>query len=535
MFANNRKFHTTKVSCRYLWAVICMCATVLSAAMTGKETQTITSNTIHELAGNGDTLWMVTRGGLNFTIDNGSSLSWWGLTTEFSPWNLHYSQAAAFACVGSETQENYNSFFIYNHETNSYNVHDIPWGTAVKNKADLNLFCTDAAPAQGYYWLACVEGGLVRWNFETDDGEIFIPGIDSAAFSPRTWAGYGNPDIFTADSTEREEYPFAVELAVDTNNDTLLYLAAEKMAFTFLPADSLWDTLSNTFEDDNFTFLSYNDLFYNSTSPKKRIYASITVKRKNQNNTEKTLLFSYRFSDSLWIYKAGNERGEWTPRNVAFVNDTLLYYTDSTKVHFYKDDSVSTALNTDSTSIKIRMSQNEDILSEISDPLGLEVTDIAVMPYTDTTLWRVWIATPEGLLYIREESIAADEEIVLEKRAPELASCLDETYAFPGILTTSSYLSPEDTRTRFAYNLCNDGKVTIRIYDFNMDLVKTVIENEPRKAGKNRTVGRSTESDDFWDGKNEYGRTVTPGVYYYKITSSTGERSFGKIIVALQK
>ena len=48
-----------------------------------------------------------------------------------------------------------------------------------------------------------------------------------------------------------------------------------------------------------------------------------------------------------------------------------------------------------------------------------------------------------------------------------------------------------------------------------------------------RPLGRSTvESEDNWDGTNARGRPVAPGVYYYKITTSTGERSFGKIVVA---
>jgi flagellar hook assembly protein FlgD len=108
-------------------------------------------------------------------------------------------------------------------------------------------------------------------------------------------------------------------------------------------------------------------------------------------------------------------------------------------------------------------------------------------------------------------------------------------YAFPGILTNELQETTGRVETKFAYNLASDARVTIRVFDFNMDLVKTVVKNAPRKAGSNRSTARSTQPQDVWDGTNEYGQTVAPGVYYFQIAASTGERAFGKIVVALQR
>jgi flagellar hook assembly protein FlgD len=81
--------------------------------------------------------------------------------------------------------------------------------------------------------------------------------------------------------------------------------------------------------------------------------------------------------------------------------------------------------------------------------------------------------------------------------------------------------------------LAKASNVTIRIYDWNMDLVKTVISNKDRPAGNDQANGRSTNpTEDTWDGTTDSGRRVAVGVYYYKITAQSGERSFGKIIVA---
>jgi flagellar hook assembly protein FlgD len=107
---------------------------------------------------------------------------------------------------------------------------------------------------------------------------------------------------------------------------------------------------------------------------------------------------------------------------------------------------------------------------------------------------------------------------------------LEETYALPGIIT-DDYRAPKASRTTFVYKLSRDANVTIRIYDYAMQYVKSVIENAQRKAAT--PLGRSTDGWlDVWDGTTASGRPVAPGVYYYKITVSTGERSFGKIVVA---
>jgi hypothetical protein len=62
-----------------------------------------------------------------------------------------------------------------------------------------------------------------------------------------------------------------------------------------------------------------------------------------------------------------------------------------------------------------------------------------------------------------------------------------------------------------------------------------VVRNAERKAGTKRASRRSSEPADMWDGRNESGRIVAPGVYYYKITTDKGERAFGKVIVALSR
>lgn len=60
------------------------------------------------------------------------------------------------------------------------------------------------------------------------------------------------------------------------------------------------------------------------------------------------------------------------------------------------------------------------------------------------------------------------------------------------------------------YNLAQDSLVTILIFDFGGNLIRTLVNNELRNAGANI---------DIWDGKNDAGEFVTEGGYRFIITA----------------
>lgn len=93
---------------------------------------------------------------------------------------------------------------------------------------------------------------------------------------------------------------------------------------------------------------------------------------------------------------------------------------------------------------------------------------------------------------------------------------------------TSSYAYPNpfspmiaNQGVRIHYKPDADGEVTIKIYDFEMKLVKTVLENAPRAGG--------VEYDQVWDGKNEKEEIVANGIYFFKIEGPGGQKEWGKI------
>ncbi|MBK7267195.1 MAG: hypothetical protein IPI12_12875 [Ignavibacteriales bacterium] len=104
---------------------------------------------------------------------------------------------------------------------------------------------------------------------------------------------------------------------------------------------------------------------------------------------------------------------------------------------------------------------------------------------------------------------------------------VEESYAFP------NPFSPKTEQVKIKYS--TNGKelnVTIRIFDFGMNYVRTVIQSAPR-GNPTHTVNTTGISGviDFWDGKDDAGKVVPNGVYFYRIDAGSEKPVFGKIMV----
>ncbi len=92
------------------------------------------------------------------------------------------------------------------------------------------------------------------------------------------------------------------------------------------------------------------------------------------------------------------------------------------------------------------------------------------------------------------------------------------TYAYP------NPFSPDDEVVRLHYSTNNrPATVTIRIFDFGMNLVRTLISNAIR-AG-------TPEFDEIWNGKDDNNRQVVNGPYFYQVVIGSSEPIWGKILV----
>lgn len=130
--------------------------------------------------------------------------------------------------------------------------------------------------------------------------------------------------------------------------------------------------------------------------------------------------------------------------------------------------------------------------------------------------WDIWLGSNDGLARLRETSFwQGDWTIYLASQS--LAS-ERATYCYP------NPFSPKLDRLKIKYSTSGkDAEVTIRIFDFGMNYVRTVIQNAPR----NKTIG---SAPDFWDGRDDNGNLLPNGVYIYRVDVNDEEPLFGKII-----
>ncbi len=133
----------------------------------------------------------------------------------------------------------------------------------------------------------------------------------------------------------------------------------------------------------------------------------------------------------------------------------------------------------------------------------------------------IWVGSNEGLAKTTEIGFpwASNWRVYLAFVPVKNSS---ETYAYP------NPFDPESDILKIKYTTDGlDEKVTIRIFDTGMNLVKTIIQNAPRSG----SVDSRIQQTEFWNGKDEFGQIVSNGVYFYSVQIGNKEPVWGKIIV----
>ncbi len=97
-----------------------------------------------------------------------------------------------------------------------------------------------------------------------------------------------------------------------------------------------------------------------------------------------------------------------------------------------------------------------------------------------------------------------------------------ETYSYP------NPFNPDQEVVKIKYTTESaDQKVTIRIYSFGFNLVKTIIPKAPGSG----TIDKLIQQTETWNGIDEFGSIVSNGVYFYSIEIGDSKPVFGKIMV----
>ncbi|HMK39680.1 MAG TPA: FlgD immunoglobulin-like domain containing protein, partial [Bacteroidota bacterium] len=103
-------------------------------------------------------------------------------------------------------------------------------------------------------------------------------------------------------------------------------------------------------------------------------------------------------------------------------------------------------------------------------------------------------------------------------RTSQPAGSLSTPYSYP------NPFSPKRESVRFHYNLGqSSATVSIEVFDFAMNRVRTVLRDAPRSG--------QPERDEVWDGRDEQGSFVLNGVYFFRVTVNGGTPAWGKVMV----
>ena len=130
----------------------------------------------------------------------------------------------------------------------------------------------------------------------------------------------------------------------------------------------------------------------------------------------------------------------------------------------------------------------------------------------------VWLGSDDGLVRLVDNTSLWNGTWKIYFASQPLKAP-DETYAYP------NPFSPRMEQLKIKYSTGGkEASVTIRIYDFGMNYVRTIIQN----AQRNKDL---EGAPDFWDGKDAAGIIVPNGVYLYRVDVDSDTPLFGKIIV----
>ncbi|NIR51946.1 hypothetical protein GWO43_25545 [candidate division KSB1 bacterium] len=133
----------------------------------------------------------------------------------------------------------------------------------------------------------------------------------------------------------------------------------------------------------------------------------------------------------------------------------------------------------------------------------------------------LWVGTRNGLAKTSNNGITWQ---VFQTFDPTGQEGSPRTYAYPNPFSPKIHNNLNGTgHVRFQYNTLNATRVTLTIYDFAMQTVKKVVEDQPRPG--------NSDLYEIWDGTGQNNEQVDNGVYFYRLDLEGDGSYWGKVIV----
>ncbi|MFO7891584.1 MAG: hypothetical protein R6V04_14745 [bacterium] len=157
----------------------------------------------------------------------------------------------------------------------------------------------------------------------------------------------------------------------------------------------------------------------------------------------------------------------------------------------------------------------------VEDESGERVYTTAVYSVEIDSFHNIWVGTGDGLALSRDNGQTWE---IFRSFTPTSLPSEPETYAYPNPFSPQRHnVYGGDGQVRFQYHITGSTSVTVKVYDFGMNLVKTVVENKTRAV--------AGDYAEVWNGRNELEEIVANGVYFYKIKLQGKSAFWGKVMV----
>ncbi|MFA6598923.1 MAG: hypothetical protein WCS69_14455 [Ignavibacteriaceae bacterium] len=496
------------------------------------------SNSINDILVVGDTIWLGTSKGLSQSTDNGVTWKNYLNTTEFgteSVTALLYAKGVIFASTAHSIEKDGSSFeegsglrFSSDNGVSWQTVSqpiDEPGDSSVvygKNilralpvtVAVQNLIY-DFAFAGNKIWIATFAGGLRSIAFDTlmknpnaKWSRIILPPDFLSSIKPSDTLSFTIQPV--AGKFGKEEYLNYRLFSLVAANDSTLYAGTadgiNKTTNAFLPPDSMsWEKFDHQNQDNPISGNFIVALGYNKFM--KAVFAASW--KANDQNEFYAVSYS-KDGGANWSTTLREEKAH----NFAAYSNSVVVSTDN-GIFLNAISSLNSWLNAGS-------------IIDKKTGLALQTTIFYSADFANNGT-TIWVGSDDGLLKNEMPNYNWSDDWTIFYASQPLQK-KEDSYAFP------NPFSPKMERVKIKYNTSGlSKKVTIRIFDFGMNYVRTLVQNVDR-GNPDHVINTSTTDGingviDYWDGRDDSGSIVPNGVYFYRIEIEGQDLQFGKIMV----
>jgi len=213
-------------------------------------------------------------------------------------------------------------------------------------------------------------------------------------------------------------------------------------------------------------------------------------------------------------------------RAFSYTDDGGLTWTQVLKgefVHNFAFDPVTDAVYaaTDNGMFKSFDAETWGVIPNIQDQKsGAKILTTKMASVAVEADQSLWVGSGDGLAFTADDGYTW---IIFRAYQQAGVKGKVDTYAFPNPFSPNRHNQlGDDGFVRFHFLMEKAGDVTVKVYDFAMELVCTVNENFPLDTG---------DHDIAWNGRNDLGEMVANGCYFYRIERKKQADLWGKVLI----